>query len=62
MTEKQKSGEEPLFEMDGSEHYLESATGCCSNFGKQCSCGSFMHYQPVYGGYFYKCELCGKTE
>jgi hypothetical protein len=61
MTEKQKLGEEPIFEMDGSEHYLEAVTGCCGNFGQQCSCGGFMHYQPIYGGYFYQCELCRKT-
>ena len=48
------------FIMDGSEHTTNSITGCCDSFGKQCVCGGFMHYQPVYGGYYYECERCHK--
>lgn len=53
-------GEVRVFEMDGSEHEApERLTGCCGHFGKECSkCGGFMHYQPTYGGYFYRCEDC----
>lgn len=47
-----------LFFMDGSAHHKEEITDCCGSFGKTCSCGGFMHYQPVYGGYYYKCEKC----
>lgn len=48
------------FEMDGSTHEAPTRnTGCCDSVGKQCTkCGSWMHYQPVYGGYFYQCEKC----
>lgn len=52
----------PIFLMDGEEHYLNALSGCCNVFGKQCSCGGFMHYQPVYGGYYYKCEKCLREE
>ena len=47
-----------VFEMDGSEHTRNEITGCCSAFGRKCECGGFMHYQPVYDGYYYKCEEC----
>lgn len=50
------------FNMDGSIHTLVKETGCCQNEGKLCECGGWMHYQPVYGGYFYECEVCHKTE
>lgn len=46
------------FLMDGTEH----TTGCCDAFGKPCKCGGWMHYQPVYGGYFYECERCRDTD
>jgi hypothetical protein len=52
--------EHHVFFMDGSEHTKEDETGCCGSFGKKCECGGFMHYQPVYGGQYYKCEQCGK--
>ena len=51
----------PILIMDGSEHFKNSETGCCESFGKEClHCGGFMHYQPVYGGYYYQCEDCKK--
>lgn len=56
----QEQEENTLFTMDGTEHLRESETGCCGSFGKKCECGGFMHYQPVYGGYYYKCEACLK--
>lgn len=50
------------FTMDGSEHEDNATTGCCDGFGKTCpKCGGFMHYQPVYGGYYYECEQCHET-
>ena len=54
--------EEPkvIFTIDGSEHYSHEETGCCSQFGKRCECGGWMHYQPIYAGYIYKCEKCQK--
>lgn len=54
--------EHHVFYMDGSEHEINSETGCCDRFGKTCECGGFMHYQPIYGGYYYKCEKCGKED
>jgi hypothetical protein len=52
-----------VFFMDGSAHFRESETGCCGHFGRTCAaCGGFQHYQAVYGGYFYKCEQCGKED
>lgn len=61
--EMEKEEKEPnfVFHMDGSAHYKNKVTGCCDIFGKTCSCGGFMHYQPVYGGYYYQCEECKKT-
>jgi predicted nucleic acid-binding Zn ribbon protein len=58
--EMEKEEREPdfIFHMDGSAHYKEEETRCCGSFGKKCKCGGFMHYQPVYGGYYYKCEVC----
>lgn len=51
-----------LFMMDGSLHFKHSETGCCGNFGKTCKCDGYMHYQPVYGGYYYQCEKCLITD
>ena len=52
----------PVLVMDGTEHTRAKTTGCCLLTGKQCpSCGGWMHYQPVYGGYFYQCETCQDT-
>jgi len=49
--------------MDGSDHTDYETTGCCSQFGRRCnSCGGWMHYQPIYGGYYYQCETCKKTD
>lgn len=50
------SVDDVIFFMDGQPH----AKGCCDRVGKKCECGGWMHYQPVYGGYFYKCEKCSK--
>jgi hypothetical protein len=50
------------FTMDGSEHESYEETGCCSGFGKRCTCGGWMHYQPVYGGYYYECEVCHEND
>lgn len=49
-----------MFLMDGMEHYPDP--GCCGAFGKECSCGGNLHYQPVYGGFYYKCDKCGGDE
>ena len=50
------------FEMDGMVHYVgNEGEDCCEGFGKICpapACGGYMHYQPVWGGYFYECERC----
>ena len=51
-----------VFLMDGMEHTVNNETGCCDQFGKICQCGGFMHYQPIYGGYYYKCEKCKKED
>jgi len=51
--------DKPVFTMDGSNHYLDHEK-CCGHFGKTCDCGGYMHYQPVYGGFYYKCEKCLK--
>jgi hypothetical protein len=49
-----------VFHIDGSPHYREAETECCGNFGRVCAaCGGFQHYQPLWGGYVYKCEDCG---
>ena len=45
----------PIFEMDGSEHYQDGS--CCLEL-KACKCGGSLHYQPVYGSYYYKCDKC----
>jgi len=47
-----------VFYMDESEHYYHNKTGCCDDTGKRCHCGGWCHYQPIYGGYYYKCEIC----
>ena len=49
-----------VFTMDGTKHAKHEETGCCEGFGKKCLCGGYMHYQPIYGGYYFKCELCLK--
>lgn len=54
-----KKGKELIFFMDDEEHIV-SNNDCCSNFGKKCKCGGIMHFQPVYGGIFYRCDRCGK--
>lgn len=48
--------------MDEMEHTKEETTRCCGSFGKICKCGGFMHYQPLYDGYFYQCEKCKDEE
>ena len=50
------------FKMDGMIHKTNSLTGCCDAFGEKCKCGGFMHYQPIYGGCYYKCEDCHRKE
>ncbi|MDH5572773.1 MAG: hypothetical protein OEY89_13485 [Gammaproteobacteria bacterium] len=48
-----------LFKIDGSDHFVESETGCCGSNGKECpKCEGFMHYEGVHGGQIYKCEKC----
>lgn len=49
-----------IFEMDGMPHYRGGEDCCCYTDGKVCKCGGYMHYQPVYGGYYYKCDECKK--
>lgn len=51
-----------IFLMDGSPHYKIKDNGCCKITGKACKCGGWMHYQPIYGGYYYKCEDCLKED
>ena len=43
--------------LDGEEHRVGDP-GCCSE--EACPCGGLMHYQPTYGGYCYRCDLCGR--
>lgn len=48
-----------LFFMDGMAHFREKETDCCIYFHQRCmKCDGIGHYQPVYGGYYYKCEDC----
>lgn len=54
--------ENALFMMDGSLHFKQEETNCCRNFGKTCECGGYMHYQPIYGAYYYQCEECLETD
>ena len=56
------------FMMDSCEH-RRGDPDCCSNFAKVCIkttndevCNGIMHYQPVYGGYYYECDKCGRTK
>ena len=59
-----------VFTMEGIEHTKHTETNCCSEVGKTCECGGFMHYEPIdlvlvpypHGGDYYKCELCLKDE
>jgi hypothetical protein len=51
-----------VFEMDGSPHFLKESGCCCTTETKKCECGGSMHYQPVWGGYYRKCEVCGKED
>lgn len=52
-----------IMDMDCWQHYLPSSkTGCCQNMDRKCpACGGFMHYQAIWGGYFYRCENCFET-
>ena len=46
--------------LDGTQHEAGESCGC---MGKPCTkeaCPGYMHYQPVYGGYFYECDVCGE--
>jgi len=52
------------FEMDGSKHHSPNRiTNCCGrNADRPCrKCGGFMHFQGVWGGYYYECEDCHET-
>ena len=59
------------FDMDGCEH-RRSDPDCCGSFGEIClwsddispptECGGIMHYQAVYGGYYYECDKCGRIK
>ncbi len=60
--EEEKQEPYYLFHMDGTPHYQEAATHCCGQFSKICICGGVCHYQPVYGGYYYKCESCFRED
>lgn len=51
-----------VFEMDGTEHFNNEETGCCTNWGGRCECGGWLHWQPVYGGYYYKCDKCKEEQ
>jgi hypothetical protein len=57
---QRRNDPEYIFDMDGTPHLKGDVTGCCSGFEKQCpKCKGYSHYQPTYGGYYYKCENCG---
>lgn len=45
------------FEMDGMEHIVGDKK-CCGQWARKCDCGGIVHYQPVWGGYYYECDLC----
>ena len=60
--------------MDGCEHRVGDPN-CCGSHGEICTeaalafqsnlateCGGILHYQPVYGGYYYECDRCGRTK
>ena len=66
------------FDMDGCEHTVGDPDCCGSfgeicvaavnqvTWGKGVGafdrCEGILHYQPVYGGYYYKCDKCGRTK
>ena len=50
------------FEMDGIEHTVGDDSQCCSPFALKCDCGGILHYQPVWGGQYYECDLCHKDK
>ena len=65
------------FDMDGIEHRAGDPDCCMGSemcnavindvsFGKNIGaydrCEGKLHYQPVYGGYYYQCEKCGRTK
>jgi len=54
------------FDMDSCEHRRGDPDCCshevCDNITDDVMCKGFMHYQPVYGGYYYECDKCGRTK
>ena len=47
-----------VFYIDGSDHIIGDED-CCGSFAKDCEkCGGIKHYQPMYGGFIYKCDKC----
>ena len=66
------------FIMDSCEHIIGDYKCCGSfgevcqahvnevsfgkNIGAYDTCGGILHYQSVYGGYFYQCDKCGMTK
>ena len=66
------------FLMDSWEHKIGDPDCCGSHgeiclaktnqvtFGKDMGafdiCKGILHYQPVYGGYYYECDKCGRTK
>ena len=64
MEVESKEGRSETFMMDGCEHTIGDPN-CCGSFGEACThpkCSGIMHYQPVYGGYYYKCDKCGRIK
>ena len=48
--------EEKTFDMDGTEHIIPHSKCHCREARKCPQCFEPMHYQPVYGGYYYQCD------
>lgn len=45
------------FNMDGDRHSIGDESDCDCN--EECpKCGSRVHYQAIYGGFYRICELC----
>jgi len=50
-----------VFMMDGTEHNVGKDCWCDPDENRKCGCGGLRHYQAVYGGYYYQCDLCKTT-
>ncbi|HEC64060.1 MAG TPA: hypothetical protein ENI23_02060 [bacterium] len=58
-----------IFMMDGCKH-RRGDPDCCGRgeicneltYNSNITCSGIMHYQPVYGGFYYECDRCGRTK